>query len=112
MVIPSIHDPQNYTGLYLYDFGTHVSVGYTANEIRTLRSSSKYHNGTAYEIYRVSDEGHVELRAVSDDRVGAMDALAFLRKEPADAKKDYDTLVQAAEIDPAPCAVELILAKI
>lgn len=112
MVIPPIHEPQNYAGLYLYDFGTHVSVGYTANEIRTLRNSKQYHKGTAYEMYRVSDEGNVELRAVSDDRLGAVDALAFLRKEPADAKKDYDSLVQAALNNPAPCAVELILAKI
>ena len=46
--LPPIHNPQRYGGLYVYDFGTHVSVGYTVAELRVLRESDVHRGGTAY----------------------------------------------------------------
>ncbi len=37
MKLPPLAQPERYVGLFVYDFKTHVSVGYTAVEIRYLR---------------------------------------------------------------------------
>ena len=110
--LPPIPNPHRYAGLYVYDFGTHVSVGYTAAEIAILQDSKEHHEGMAYEIYRVGEEDMMELRAVKIDRVTARESLRFLRNDAGASREDYDTLVQAAKDDPPPCAVELHLAKI
>ncbi len=112
MKLPPIADPHKYAGLYVYDFGTHVSVGYTASEVRILRESQEYGSGTAYEIYRVTEEGGFELRGVLDQRLGAREAMCFLRANAAAARGDYDELRQAAKRHPAPRTAELHLARL
>lgn len=119
MKLPPIPTPQRYAGLYVYDFPRgsvfpdgHVSVGYTASEIRILRESEAYRDGTAYEIYRVSDEGTIELRAVLDQRLAAREAVCFLRADGAAAQRDYEGLREAADRAPLPCAAELQLARL
>ncbi len=119
MKLPPISHPERYTGLYVYQFPCggvfpdgHVSVGYTAAEIRILRESEAHRGGTAYEIYRVSDHGGMELRGVLDERLGAWEAICFLRAHGAAARRDYDALRQAADREPLPCAVEMQLAKL
>ena len=99
-------------GLYVYDFGTHVAVGYTAAEVQMLRSSEAHGGGLAYEIYRVGEGGTIELRATLDERLAAIEAICFLRANGADARRDYDTILAAAERVPTPCAVTLALAKL
>ena len=111
MRIPPISNPERYVGLYVYDFETHVSVGYTALEIRYLRESETYRGGTAYQIYRVTETGGLELRGASDERLTAREAICFLRADAAAARRDYDSLRQLAEQTPLPCAVTLQLAK-
>ena len=110
--LPSIRDPERYVGLYIYDFGTHVSIGYTAAEIRVLRGSEAYRGGTAYEVYRVTEAGGYELRGVLDERLAAREAICFLRKDGLAARRDYDTLHGMAKASPAPCAVEMHLADV
>ena len=112
MKVPPLANPENYVGLYLYDFETHVSVGYTAVEICYLRESRTHRHGTAYEIYRVTEQGGFELRGVLDSHLAAREAMCFLRKEPAAARRDYDDLGRLAEHTPVPCAVELHLAVV
>ena len=53
-----------------------------------------------------------ELRGAADERLAAREALCFLRKDGAAARRDYDALRQAAEDSPAPCVVELQLAEV
>lgn len=112
MKLPPIANPQDYVGLFVYDFKTHVAVGYTAAEIRILRESQAHRGGTPYEIYRVTEAGGFELRGVHDDRLTAQDTICFLRREGAAARQDYDTLRAAANGTPAPCAVQLMLTKV
>lgn len=110
--LPPIHNPERYGGLYVYDFGTHVSVGYTAEELRVLRASEAHGGGTAYEIYRVDENGAMELRGVLDERLSRHESICLLRHDGADARGDYDAIFQASEADPVICAVELQLAKL
>ena len=112
MNLPPIANPENYVGLYVYDFTTHVSVGYTAVEIRYLRESKAHRHGTAYEIYRVTERGGLELRGASDERLTAREAVCFLRWEVQAARRDFDNLRRLARHSPAPCVTELHLAVV
>ena len=119
MKLPPLPSSPSYTGLYVYDFprgsvfpAGHVSVGYTAAEIRILHESEAYRDGTAYEIYRVADEGTIELRAILEQRLTAWEAVCFLRADGAAAQRDYEELREAADRAPLPCAAELQLARL
>ena len=112
MNLPPIDNPENYVGLYVYDFTTHVSVGYTAVEIRFLRESEAHRHGTAYEIYRVTEQGGLELRGALDERLAAREAVCFLRRDAHAARRDFDSLRRLANHSPAPCAAELHLAVV
>lgn len=109
--LPPVHDPQRYAGLYVFDFGTHVSVGYTAAEIALLCTHPDYREGKAYQIYRVTEEGGFELRGVRESTLLSGDATVFLRADPARARADYSALRAAAQREPPPSAIELVLAK-
>lgn len=110
--LPPIPDPARYAGLFVFDFGTHVSVGYTAREIRYLRESQAHRTGTAYEIYRVAENGAIELRGATDERLAARDAICFLRHSAAKARADYEAFIAAAHISAPPCTVEMRLARV
>lgn len=110
--LPPLHDPARYTGLFVYDFGTHVAVGYTAAEIEILRASQKHADGTAYEIYRADEDGTVELRVARGGSLVGMEAVCFLRADGATARADYDALIAAADEHPTPCDVDLQLARL
>ncbi len=112
LTLPPLRDPARYVGLYVYDFGTHVAVGYTAAELQMLRSSEAHGGGQAYEIYRAGEGGTIELRAVLDQRLGAIEAICFLRRDGAAARRDYDALLAAAGQSRVPCAVTMSLAKL
>ena len=107
MHLPPISNPQRYVGLYVYDFGTHVSVGYTAGEIGVLLASVEHGDGTAYEIYRVSEAGGFELRGVAGARLMAQEAMGFLREDEEAARRDYESLKSVAAEHPAPCRVDV-----
>ena len=111
MKLPPISDPARYAGLYVYDFGTHVAVGYTAGEIRVLRESERHGGGTAYEIYRVTERGGFELRGTTDARLGLREATCFLHQDGAAALRNYERIRAAAEAHPFPCSVELLLGR-
>lgn len=112
LALPPIAVPQRYVGLYVYDFKTHVAVGYTAGEIRILRRSPEHRSGTAYEIYRVDEEERIELRGVSDARLAAVEAMCFLRDSVEAARADYDAVRSAALDEPVGFVAELRLARV
>lgn len=105
MNIPRVDQPERYTGLFIYDFGDHVSVGYTAEEIDVLTRSELHKSGSAYQIYRVTDSGAMELRGIDSVRVGAQEAMLFQFHDPADAAAAFDDLVRLAHSDPLPTPV-------
>ena len=112
MRLPVVEHPERYVGLYVFDFGTHVSIGYTASEIELLRQAASHREGTAYEIYRIDDSGRYELRGACDERLAAQEALCFLHADLTAARSDYDRLTAHAAQHPVPCAAEVILARI
>lgn len=112
LTLPPIPNAARYAGLYIFDFGEHVAVGYTAAEIAFLRAHPEFAGGTAYEIYRADADGRIELRGARDDRLHAREAFCFLRADASAANDDYLSLKRNAEANPPPCSIELQLSKL
>lgn len=110
--IPAVVDPHRYEGLFVYDFGTHVSIGYTAGEVKILCQSEDHKKGSAYEIYRVNEQGGFELRGVLDRTLTEKEAICFLRSDPMAARRDFDAIRSTARRHPLPCSAELQLARL
>ncbi len=111
MHLPGLDNPHRYVGLFVYDFKTHVAVGYTSQEVRYLRESKEHQDGTAYEIYRANDQGGLELRGAMDERLTSKEAMCFLREDGDAARHDYDQIRKLSERHPLPARVELQLIK-
>lgn len=112
MKLPPLHDPQKYAGLYIFNFGDHVSVGYTAEEIAILLDSGRFPDGQAYRIYRAAADGTMELEQVSRAALRREDGLLFYRHLVREARRDFNHLIRLAEHAPPPCRLAAELAKI
>jgi len=103
MKLPELESAEKYAGLYVFDFGEQVAVGYTASEIAVLLESEKYADGKVYRIHRAQPDGTMELAGVSRERFQVEDGLFFYRADADGAKGDFDTLNGLAEQTPPPC---------
>ena len=112
MTLPPLRDPPQYAGLYVFDFGDHVSVGYTADEIAILLDSGRFATGQAYRVHRAQSDGTIELLPVSREALAREDGLLFYRHLVRDARRDFDLLVGLADNEPPPCRAHAQLAKI
>lgn len=112
MRLPPLRDPLQYAGLYVFDFGDHVSVGYTADEVRILLDSGRFAAGHAYRVHRALPDGTLELQQVEREALRREDGLLFYRHLVRDARRDFDQLVGLADNDPPPCRALAQLAKI
>ncbi len=110
--IPHVVKPDRYVGLHVFDFGTHVGVGYTAGEVCLLQGEKAYAGGQAYEIYRVGESGGFELRGVGASQVGAMEALCFLYAHAEAAQSQYQWLCDRACEEPIDCETRIHLARL
>ncbi len=64
MKLPKLQKPERYVGLYIFDFGEHTGVGFTAQEVAELLESEKYKNGKVYKIHKAYPDGKLELKGV------------------------------------------------
>lgn len=112
MKLPPLREPLRYTGLFIYDFGDRVSVGYTAGEVAVLRGSAAHADGTAYLVVRASEDGSLDLRGVDPDQLLVREAFVCLRDTAGAATADFDWLRKAAQASPVPAPVELLLARV
>jgi hypothetical protein len=110
--IPRLDRPQDFAGLFLYDFGNRVSVGYTAEEIRVLKATPEHADGTAYRIHRVDSAGRFELQGVGNELLDRQTGMTFAYHDEADAQADYDRLRAAAEAAPLRHSAQLCLARL
>ena len=75
--LPLLKDPVKYTGLYIFDFGDHASVGYTAEEILWLLADERYAQGDVYKIYRANSDGTLELKLARPEGWSRLTGLVF-----------------------------------
>ncbi|KPL19897.1 MAG: hypothetical protein AMJ75_12465 [Phycisphaerae bacterium SM1_79] len=64
MKLPELEKPEEYVGLYIFDFGDHVGVGFTAEEVAELLESEKYKDGKVYKIHRAYPDGRLDKELV------------------------------------------------
>ena len=109
MKLPPLKDPQRYVGLFAFDFGEWVSVGYTAEEVAILLASEEYAGGKAFQVYRVDDHGNVELIGVTGRELEAEEIIIFARASADRAGDDFGELRRLATAQPPPCNLRLEL---
>jgi hypothetical protein len=112
MKLPELEHPETYNGLYVFDFGDHVAVGYTADEVATLLESEQYRDGKVYRIHRALPDGTFELQGVSRAQFEAEDGLLFYRSSLEAAHGDLESLKQLVEEESPPCRMKAQLIEL
>ncbi len=107
MIIPTLSSPHDYVGLYVFDFGGHVAVGYTAEEIGVLQRAPAYGECNAYQIHSVDEQGRIALKGVGDLDLSSDHAIIFAHRTPQDADSTYDGLTDSADAEPVGAVVRM-----
>lgn len=111
MKLPRLEKPDRYEGLYVFDFGDHAGVGFTAEEVAELLDSERYKDGKVYKIQRAFPDGRLELRAVPAARFQLEAGMFFYSTDEATARGDFRRLVALAVRDTPPCRAKVQLAR-
>ena len=111
MKLPTLQNTEKYTGLYVFDFGDHAGVGFTAEEVAELLESEKYRDGKVYKIHRAYPDGRLELKGVPAATF-SLEAGMFFYSDDLDAgRRDFKSLVNLAVRSAPPCRAKVHLAK-
>jgi hypothetical protein len=111
MKLPKLEKPKKYVGLYVFDFGDHCGVGFTAEEVAELFESEKYKDCKAYKIYKAYPDGRLELKGVRADIFQLEAGMFFYSGDLETAKRDFKGLVNLAVKASPPCRAKVHLAK-
>ena len=111
MKLPKLEKPDRYQSLYVFDFGDHVGVGFTAEEVAELLESERYRDGKVYKICRAHPDGRMELKGVSVERFQLEAGMFFYGRDEATARADYKRLANLAVKAAPPCRAKVHLAK-
>lgn len=111
MKLPKLQKPDRYVGLYVFDFGDHAGVGFTAAEVAELLESEKYNNGKPYKIHRAYPDGTLELKGVRPEIFQLEAGMFFYATEIDTARSDYKRIVKIGEQTAIPCRAKVHLAK-
>jgi len=111
MKLPELKEPQKYVGLYIFDFGDHAGVGFTAEEVAELFESEKYKNRKAYNIHRAYPDGRLELKGVRPEIFQLEAGMFFYSNGLEIASADFKELGNLAVRTSPPCRAKLHLAR-
>ncbi len=111
MKLPKIEKPEKYVGLYIFDFGDHVGVGFTAEEVAELLESEKYKDSKVYKIHRAYPDGKLELKGIRAEIFHLEAGMFFYSSKLETAKRDFNALVNLAVKSVTPCRAKAHLAK-
>jgi len=111
MKLPELEKPDRYQGLYVFDFGDHAGVGFTADEVAELLDSERYGQGKVYKIHRAFPDGRLELKGVPTERFQLEAGMLFHAKDEAAAREDFKRMVSLAIRMTPPCRAKLHLAS-
>jgi len=101
--LPKLEDPQRYAGLYIFDFGDQVALGYTAAEIAILLDHDKFKGGKVYKIYRAYPDGRLEIKGVASQKFLQESCMVFWFDTLASARQGFEQLRQLAQQITPPC---------
>ena len=111
MKLPTLITPELYQGLYVFDFGGHVAVGYTAEEIEVLLGSPEHMDGRAYKIHHATAAGELSLRGLSRLDVNVHEGMVFYRASADSARADFEALKRAAATSAPPAVLHWRLGR-
>jgi hypothetical protein len=111
MKLPKLENPERYQGLYVFDFGDHAGVGFTAEEVAELLDSERFKDGKVYKIQRAFPDGRMELRAVPTTRFQLEAGMFFYAPDEATARRDFQRLVNLAVRSAPPCRAKVELVR-
>jgi len=106
-----LEKPDKYVGLYIFDFGDHAGVGFTAREVAELLESEKYRHGKVYKIHGAYADGKLELKGVPNEIFGLEAGMFFYSGDMDTAQRDYKTLIDLAVNAAPPCRAKVHIAK-
>jgi len=111
MKLPKLQKPDRYVGLYIFDFGDHAGVGFTAEEVAELLDSEKYKDGKVYKIHRAYPDGRLELKGVRGETFQLEAGMFFYSDDLETTKGDFKRLTDLAVKVAPPCRAKVHLAK-
>jgi hypothetical protein len=111
MKLPELQKPEKYVGLYVFDFGDHCGVGFTAEEVAELFESEKYKNCKAYKIHKAYPDGRLELKGLPAEIFQLEAGMFFYSGDLKTARRDFKGLVNLAVKTAPPCRAKVHLAK-
>ena len=111
MKLPELQKPEKYVGLYIFDFGDHAGVGFTAEEVAELLESEKYKQGKVYKIHRAYPDGKLEIKGVPAQTFQLEAGMFFYSSALETARGDFKKLVGLAVGTAPPCRAKVHLAK-
>jgi hypothetical protein len=111
MELPKLQKPEKYIGLYVFDFGNHAGVGFTAQEVAELLESEKYRDGKVYKVHKAYPDGKLELKGIRSEIFQLEVGMFFYSSDLEAAKRDFKTLINLAIETSPPCRAKTHLAK-
>jgi len=111
MKLPELEKPEKYIGLYIFDFGDHAGVGFTAEEVAELLESEKYKHGKGYKIHKAYPDGRLELKGVPNETFQLEAGMFFYSSGLQTARRDFKGLVNLAVKSSPPCRAKVHLAR-
>jgi len=111
MELPKFKKPQKYVGLYVFDFGDHTGVGFTAQEVAELLESEKYKDCKVYKIHKAYPDGKLELKGVLSEIFQLETGMFFYSNDLETATGNFKKLISLAVGSEPPCRAKLHLAK-
>jgi hypothetical protein len=98
-------------GLYVFDFGDHAGVGFTAQEVAELLESERYKDGKVYKIHQAYPDGRLELKGVPGQTFQLEAGMFFYSQSEGQARDDYKRLIHLAVTGRPPCKAKVHLAR-
>lgn len=111
MKLPKLQNSEKYIGLYIFDFGDHTGVGFTAEEVAELLESEKYKHNKVYKIHRAYPDGTIELKGVPSQAFHLEAGMFFYSNALESSREDFKKLVCLADKITSPCRAKLHLSK-
>lgn len=111
MELPKLEKPDRYVGLYIFDFGDHTGVGFTAQEVAELLESEKYRDCKVYKIHKAYPDGRLEIRGVPSQRFELEAGMFFYSSDRQTSRSDFKRLIDLAVRAAPPCRAKVHLAE-
>lgn len=111
MKLQKLEKPEKYVGLYVFDFGNHVGIGFTAQEVAELLESEKYKKAKVYKIHKAWPDGKLELKGIRAEIFQLEAGMFFYSTDLDISRRDFKVLIDLGVRTAPPCRAKVHLAK-